>query len=445
MRRKKYLAAVLILSGVMAFSAGCGNEKKEEKSVEDTADQDTAGEDSEENSGDQGEAGETGNNHENALNFKSEDYVKLGEYKKLKVQYPVPEVLEEDVEYAVQELQDENKEYREITDRPAKEGDSVNIDYTGVMDGEEFEGGSDTDYELVLGSGDFLEDFENSLIGKNKGETVTFPVTFPEEYFDSEAEGKQAEFTVTINKISEVIVPEYTDEFVAKVTDYKTVEEYEDYIRADLMATAQEESASASGEDALAMAVENAEVDGYPQELYDFYYDETVEGYQFYASLMGMEYEEFLEQLGDGAVEDAAIAQVNEYLVCQAIAEKEGLTVTEEGYQEEAQALLEEYEYDTVEALEADYGKTSIITQIVRNRVVNFLYENAEVEEVSQDEYYGEDEESVDGEESDSGEESGGGELEADGEESGDGELELEIDGEESGDGEQESETDGEE
>lgn len=424
MRRKKYFAIALVLSGAMAFSAGCGSTKKEaESSVENKADQDIAGEDSGESAGDAAEAGgaETENNHEDALNFKAEDYVKLGEYKNLKVQYPVPEVLEEDVEYAIQELQDENKEYREITDRPSKEGDSVNIDYTGTLDGEEFEGGSDTDYELVLGSGDFLEDFENSLIGKNKGETVTFPVTFPEEYFDSEVEGKQAEFTVTVNKISEVIVPEYTDEFVAKVTDYKTIEEYEEYIRGDLISAAQEESVSASGEDALALAVENAEIDGYPQELYDFYYDETIAGYQFYASLMGMEYDEFLEQMGEGAVEDAALAQVNEYLVVQAIADKEGLTVTEEGYQEEAEALLEEYEYDTVEDLEADYGKTSIITQIVRSRVVNFLYENADVEEVSQDEYYGEDEEA---------EEESDGESE-DGEESGDGELELELDGEE--------------
>ncbi len=424
MRRKKYFAIALVLSGAMVFSAGCGSTKKEAESfVEDKADQDAAGEDSGESAGDAAEAGgaETENNHEDALNFKAEDYVKLGEYKNLKVQYPVPEVLEEDVEYAIQELQDENKEYREITDRPSKEGDSVNIDYTGTLDGEEFEGGSDTDYELVLGSGDFLEDFENSLIGKNKGETVTFPVTFPEEYFDSEVEGKQAEFTVTVNKISEVIVPEYTDEFVAKVTDYKTIEEYEEYIRGDLISAAQEESVSASGEDALALAVENAEIDGYPQELYDFYYDETIAGYQFYASLMGMEYDEFLEQMGEGAVEDAALAQVNEYLVVQAIADKEGLTVTEEGYQEEAEALLEEYEYDTVEDLEADYGKTSIITQIVRSRVVNFLYENADVEEVSQDEYYGEDEEA---------EEESDGESE-DGEESGDGGLELELDGEE--------------
>lgn len=146
MRRRKYLAVALILSGAMAFSAGCGNTKK---GTENTAKQDSAGEDSDESTKEQGDAE---NAYDDVLNFKAEDYVKLGDYKNLKVQYPVPEVLEEDVEYAIQELQEENKEYREITDRPSKEGDSVNIDYTGVMDGEEFEGGSDTDYELVLGS-----------------------------------------------------------------------------------------------------------------------------------------------------------------------------------------------------------------------------------------------------------------------------------------------------
>lgn len=392
MKKRKYLAMVLVLSGIMAF-AGCGNEKKNEAANQDVAAGDNAsGEDTSDGSSDGDTDTSNASSHENALDFNVEDYVKLGEYKNLKVQYPIPEVLEEDVQFSIEELQEENKEYKEITDRAAQEGDSVNIDYTGVIDGEAFEGGSDTDYELVLGSGDFLEDFENSLIGKNSGEATTFPVTFPEDYFDEEMAGKEAEFTVTINKISEVNVPEYNDEFVAKVTDYSTTEEYEDYIRGDLMVSAQEESISASGEEALALAVENATLDGYPQELYDFYYDETVAGYEFYASLMGMEYEDFIEQMGEDSIEDATIAQVNEFLVVQAIAEKEGLTITEDNYKEEAKDLMEENEYESLEEFEADYGKVSIITQLLRGKIVNFLYDNAEIEEVSQEEYYGEEE-----------------------------------------------------
>ncbi len=379
MKKRKYLIMVLLLSGIMVF-AGCGNEKKNQSA--DTSDA-SSNEDA-----DTSDA----SSHENALDFNVEDYVKLGEYKNLKVQYPIPEVVEEDVEYSIEELKEENTEYKEIKDRPSKEGDSVNIDYTGVIDGETFDGGSDTDYELVLGSGEFMEEFESNLIGKNVEEAVTFPVTFPEDYFDTEVAGKQAEFTVTINKISEVIVPEYTDEFVAKVTDYSTRKEYEEYIKKDLEASAEEESISAAGEEALSLAVENADIDGYPQELYDFYYDETVAGYEFYASMMGMEYEEFVEQMGEDSIDAGALAQTNEFLVIQAIAEKEGLTITEDNYKEEAKELMEENEYETLEEFEQDYGKVSIITQLLRGKIMNFLYENAEIEEVSQEEYYEEEE-----------------------------------------------------
>ena len=133
-----------------------------------------------------------------------------------------------------------------------------------------------------------------------------------------------------------------------------------------------------------------------------YFYDETVEGYEFYASLMGMEYEEFLDEMGENAVEEGTQAQTNEYLVVQAIADQEGLSVTEDSYQEEAKALAEEYEYESVEELEADYGKSGIIIQIVREKVVAFLCENAELEEVSQEEYYQDDEEVIEDETEDS-------------------------------------------
>ncbi len=387
MKRRKYLAAALLLSGVMAFS-GCGNEKKENaKEAKDTNEEAVLDEINEEG----------GSSHENALDFEVGDYVKLGDYKKLKVQYPIPEVTQEDVDFAIQELQEEHTEYKEITDRPAQNGDTVNIDYTGVLDGEAFDGGSDTDYEFVLGEGEFLEEFEAGLIGKNANEAITFPVTFPEDY-DEELGGKTVEFTATINKISEAKIPEFTDEFVAKVSDYTTKEEYEKYIKEDLQASAEAESASAAGEEALGLAVENATVEGHPQELYDFYYEETMVGYQSFAEMFGMEYEEFMEQMGDGALEEAALAQVNEFLVAQAIAEQEGLAVTEESYQEGAKALMEENEYESMEDFEADFGKISIITQLVRGKVVDFLYENAELEKVTQEEYYGRDEEEDEGE-----------------------------------------------
>lgn len=418
MKKRKYLAAVLLLLGMAVFT-GCGNSKKNqaENSEKDTEEAKTE---------------ESEKSGEDILDFKAEDYVKLGDYKGLSVKYPIPEVFEDDVEFSIQQLVEEHTEYKEIKERASQEGDSVNIDFTGVIDGEEFDGGSGEDFDLVIGSGEFLEEFEKNLIDKNAGETFTFPVTFPEDYneMDPSLNGKTAEFTVTVNKVSEVIVPEYNDEFVKKVSDYSTTAEYEEFLNADLMIYAQDESDSAAGEDALALAVQNATVDGYPKALYDYFYDETVEGYEFYASLMGMEYEEFLEEMGENAVEEGTQAQTNEYLVVQAIADQEGLSVTEDSYQEEAKALAEEYEYESVEELEADYGKSGIIIQIVREKVVAFLCENAELEEVSQEEYYQDDEEVME-EDSEADEEAA--EEETDGEtpeEETDGETAGELDGE---------------
>ena len=113
----------------------------------------------------------------------------------------------------------------EVTeDRAVQKEDTVNIDYTGYMDGEEFEGGSATGDDLLIGSGSFISGFEDGLIGHKKGEEVTLDLTFPEDYQNEEMQGKAVQFKVKINKISQA--PELTDEWVAANTDYKTVEEY---------------------------------------------------------------------------------------------------------------------------------------------------------------------------------------------------------------------------
>lgn len=341
---------------------------------------------------------------EEGLDYQVEDYVKLGEYQKLPVQYPVPEVTDSDVELYIQEQLEENTVYTEVTDRGAKEGDYINMDYVGTIDGKEFEGGSDSGVEFELGIGEFLDEFDENLIGKSAGETVTFPVTFPEEY-DEELGGTTAEFTVTVNAVATAEQPEYNDDFVSQVSDCKTTKEYEKQVREELLVSAQEDAASAAKESALGLAVENAQIDGYPQKLYDLFYQDAVEGYQALAEMFGMEYEDLIAEFGEESLDGEALYRVNEYMVAQAIAEAEGITITEENYQAEAENLAVEYEYETLEEFEAYYGKVYIITQLVRERVLDFLYGMAEVEEVSQEAYYGsmedlgEDEESEDMEE----------------------------------------------
>lgn len=370
--RKKIVAAAVGLS--MILMSGCGSQTDGENALSDS---------------------DTEASVQEVFNYNVDDYVKLGEYKNLSVQYPVPVISDEDLEDSIAELIEENTEYKEISDRAAQKGDYVNLDFTGTIDGEEFEGGSAEDYEFTLGQEEFLEEFEENVIGKNSGETFSFKMVFPEDY-DEELTGKEAEFSVTLNSISEAVVPEYNDELVKKVTEYDSVQAYEDAMREEMLITAQQEAEEAAGEDALAMAVANAQISGYPQALYDTCYNDNMETYQSYAEMFGMELDDFMAEFSDGGdIDSETLDWVNEILVAQAIAKQEGFEVTDDNYKEAAEELAIQNEYESLEDFEADYGKVSVMSMLARKRAIDFLYENAKVEEVSEDEYYGGDDEAL--------------------------------------------------
>ncbi len=334
-----------------------------------------------------------------ALNYDPADYVKLGDYKKLKVQYPLPYVSDEDMQMYIYDLMDEATEYRETEDA-AKSGDYVKIDFTGTIDGKEFEGGSASGYEFILGQGEFFDDFEKNVIGLKKGEDVSFQMTFPEDYFD-ELKGKTADFKVTLQSVSQVIQPEYTDEFVAKNTEYSSIEEYEEAIREELIVEAQQASEDEAGSSALAQAVENAKIEGYPQALYDYTYQDTREICEGTAQMFGLEIDEVIQDYyGAENLEEAVLDAVNETMVIQAIAKKEKLEISEKDFEKEAENLSAEYGYETLEEFEADYSRTELELILVREKVLDFLYESSELEEVSQEEYYGSDEFFIEGTES---------------------------------------------
>lgn len=378
---KKRIYTLLLIAGIMAgLLSGCGK-KQETGAVSDT------------------EAAEL-----SVFDYDPETYVTLGDYKNLAIEYPVPEVTDDDVQSAVSDLLDENTEYKEITDRGAEDGDSLNIDFDGTLDGEAFDGGSAEDYDFVLGDGEFLDEFETNLAGKKAGEEVTFPVTFPDDYSEDMG-GKTAEFTVKVNSVNEVITPEYNDAFVAKVTDYDTTEAYEESLREDLLASAQQESEDAAGEKALTQAIANARISGYPQELYDICYADTKDSYQSYADMFGVDFDTFMSEYMDGEDLDSVTESwVNEILVSQAIADKEGFAVTEDEYQTQGASLAAEYGYATLTDFEEDYGKVSVMANLIREKTIRYLYEHAKVTEVSQAEFYGQDAEEIPVDDTEAGE-----------------------------------------
>lgn len=288
------------------------------------------------------------------------------DYKGIEVaEVTADEVTEEDVEDAIQSSLEENATTKEITDRAVKDGDIVNIDYTGTLDGEEFDGGSAEGYDLEIGSGDFVEGFEDQLIGHEKGEEFDITVTFPEEYsLNPDMAGKETVFAIKINSISQTDIPELTDDFVKSVSENsETVEEYKKEIREELEAENQEDAESTFADNVMQAVLEKAEVTEYDEDKLSELKEESKDYYeQIITMYYGMEMSDYLDQVGqteeelDEEIEESAKETLKMQMVCEYIAEKEGLEISDDEFDEKIQELVEEDGYDSADDLIEDYA-----------------------------------------------------------------------------------------
>ena len=312
-------------------------------------------------------------------------YVTLGEYTGMTIDRIVTTVTDDDVQEEIQNELYADAEFKEVTNRGAKEGDTVNIDYTGKIDGEEFDGGSDTGMDLELGSDTFLPEFEDGIIGMKKGETKDITITFPEDY-DGTVDGKTAVFSVTVNSITEAILPEYNDDYVKENYDYDTTAEYEASLKSDLQEQYDEDATFTACSDALSEAVDNAEFDGYPEDMYDVAKEQMEYENQAFADQLGIELTDLVGE--DYDIEEDILAAIHEKLVVYAIAEKEKLTVTDEEFDTYAEDNWELYGYDTKEDFISDYGDEEIRYSLLYDKVLNFLGENNTFHDIDEAEYY---------------------------------------------------------
>ena len=268
--------------------------------------------------------------------------VTLADYENISVPADEVAATEEEVNNAINATLTSNRELSTDADLEIADGDTVNIDYVGTVDGVEFEGGNSggTGYDLTIGSGSFIDNFEEQLIGHKPGEEVTVNVTFPEGYND-ELGGKEASFAVTVNGI--IVTPELTDEFVAEKLSEEGVSTAAEY-RAKVENDYYEEHL---GEYLTNYVVENSTVSSYPKDYLNTvksltkYEDEYMMDYynQLYASF-GMEGntnvwetrgEEIKDELSyEKELKMRAEETVKEELVYQAIFEKAGLSIDTE-------------------------------------------------------------------------------------------------------------------
>lgn len=385
MKKRAIMISMLL---VMALSVtGCSQKtatKDKDTKTEETAKTDDAEETESDNTEDTSE--DTPTTAELMAGIDVEKCVTLGDYKGVTVEKTIQSVTDEDVQ---NEIDNALANYPVEVDQAAKEGDTVNIDYVGKIDGEEFDGGSDQGADLRLGSGKFIDGFEDGLIGARKGETRTLNLTFPEDCTQDLA-GKAVEFTVTVNAVKEPL-SEPTDQWVAdNIEGYDNLADYKAGIRSE-----QEESNEQTAENQVRYAawtqvIDNCTINEYPETLVEVgkkLYEQQVETYAKYA---GMELDAYIES--SGLTQEEYQSNMEEYgknvaaqaLVCQAICDKEGFAIGDDDYQKALQDMLTEYGCTEDELIQT-YGQDNVEQSIMLNRVSNLILENANVTEVQAD------------------------------------------------------------
>ena len=328
--------------------------------------------------------------------------VKLGEYKGITLDLKKTEVTDEDVENSLNSAYSQNPNMKEVTDRAIESGDTANIDFVGKYADtkEEFQGGTGQGYDLVIGSGSFIDGFEDGLIGVKTGETVDLNLTFPEDYGAADLAGKDVIFTVTVNSIK-VADTEPSDEWVKGLglEDVENMDQFRAHLREELEADADTQYKEDLKNAAVEMVADNATVDEIPEKLYNRYYIQIVDSLKSYvqqiANTYGVQVSETeyvqtvmqnngLTGTPEDYLNDLANQQTKRIMVLQAVANKEGIEVSQETIDKYIQEDYDNYfksSYGTIDEFKATFDTEDYREQIMAEQVADFLLENANIAE----------------------------------------------------------------
>ena len=388
MKKKTYLV-ILALCAAMAMTA-CGTsagQKEETKSTaesQDTADEkDSKAADSAESDSDKESTGTVSGDTRLVSVDDVSKYVTIGQYKGLSLDKTVEAVTDDMVDGRIkEELQNKAEE---VTEGSVQNGDVVTINYVGTKDGVAFDGGTANNYELTIGSGTFIDGFEDGIIGMKKGQTKDLDLTFPEEYSSEELAGQEVVFKVTLQSFKRA--PELTDDWAAKNTDCKTAEEYRKEIRTTLEDEAKTSAQNTLRETAWNTVLSASEVKEYPQDDLDTAKTEFKTLYENYAKQGDMTLEDFVKAQGismdDFEEQSSQYAEykVKQNLIVQGIMDAENMTLEDEKSLSIQDELIKSYNVKDLAALVDKYGQASVDESIGLLRVEDFILDNATVEE----------------------------------------------------------------
>ena len=273
--------------------------------------------------------------------------ISLEGYKGIEAPKVVKEIADEDVDQQIESMRQRNARVVSVDDRAAEMGDEVNLNFEGFFGDEAFDGGKGENYQLKLGSGQFIPGFEEQVAGHNIGENFDVTVTFPEDYQMDEYAGKEAVFHCSINSISHEELPELDDEFVKDTSDFDTVDELKADVRKKLEENA-ENAASNSFENAVTLKLIEKVTDPIPHCMFEHRADSLMNQFANQLKAQGISMDLYLQYTGmtqDALKEtylERAENEVKLRLALEKVAELEKLEVSDEDLEAEVNRLAEE-------------------------------------------------------------------------------------------------------
>ena len=324
---------------------------------------------------------EVGDDNSVTLTFTTDVYpeVTLGQYKGLEVEKAPAEVSDAQVEAELNRMA-QNVASTEVVEKAAEMGDTATIDFEGFDNGVAFDGGKGENFDLKLGSNQFVPGFEEQIVGMTAGEEKDIDITFPEDYH-AELAGKAVVFHVKLNKVSVTNVPALDDEFAKDVSEFESLEELKADIRAKALESAEKNAQAAFENACVEKAAENCTVE-MPAALIEAELDNQMERFAYQLQMSGYSMEAYAKMMGGdvstmrNAFRPAAEKQAKTNVTLTAIIEAEGISATEEELNEEFEALAKQYELE-VEKIKTMVPAEELKASIENRKAVKVITDSA--------------------------------------------------------------------
>lgn len=312
-----------------------------------------------------------------------EPEMEIKDYLGIEVTKKSTEVTDELVNEEIEKVRDRNSRMVTVEDRAAQDGDVAVIDFEGFVDGEAFEGGKAENYNLKLGSGNFIPGFEEQIVGHNTDEEFTIDVNFPEDYQAEELKGKAAQFKIKLHEIKAKELPEVDDDFVKDVSEKETLDEYKEELK-ETIAKRLEDEAEKDIDDQIANKLMELLEGEIPEAMYDNEASEMVREFEMRLRAQGMDMKTYMQYMGidvnalKGMYKEEAEKRVKLRLALETVAKKENIEVTDADFDKEYEKMAEAYKMD-VDKVKAAVPADSLKEDIKVEKALKLIKDKADI------------------------------------------------------------------